>query len=141
MGSKRLMSINNHEHSMYTLSLLPESDCSDTNTTKRSHCKTKVWSILTRCWELFCKYFITACWHTRPHGYKLFGGMESDSGAKSMSTRDQEMKKRLQHHFRGHIQKWMDKDHPRFPWKAALHILLVGVVTAQVRYSTHRLAS
>jgi len=133
---------NNHEQSTYTLNLLPESDSGDTSgdtEAKRSHW-TSVWSILTvpiltRCWELLYKYFITACWHSRR--YKLVGGTETDSGVKaeravSMSTRDIELKKRLQDHFRGHIQKWMDRDHPRFPWKAALHILLVGIVTAQV---------
>ena len=117
------MSVNTHELSTYTR-LLPESD-GDTKKPQRT-------TILIRCWELLCRYFVTACWHSRH--CKQYGEVVNDSGrAAPMSTRDLEMKKRLKDHFRSHIQKWMDKDHPRFPWKAALHILLVGLVTAQVR--------
>lgn len=45
---------------------------------------------------------------------------------------DQRMKERLRHQFQDHIQKWMDRNHRRFPWKLVLHLLLVVSVTVQV---------
>lgn len=51
---------------------------------------------------------------------------------KAEQCSDAEMKRRLLWHFRSHVEKWADKDRPRFPWKATLHILLVALVTAQV---------
>ncbi|XP_065902044.1 mucolipin-3-like isoform X2 [Dysidea avara] len=45
---------------------------------------------------------------------------------------DHRIKKRLQLHFQDHIQKWSRDTHPRFPWKAVLHLLLVVFVTVQV---------
>ena len=45
---------------------------------------------------------------------------------------DHRMKERLQRHFQDHIQKWARDKHPRFPWKAVLHLLLVVFVTVQV---------
>jgi len=45
---------------------------------------------------------------------------------------DQRMKDRLIRHFQDHIRKWSRDKHPRFPWKAGLHLLLVVFVTVQV---------
>ena len=45
---------------------------------------------------------------------------------------DDRIKKRLQRHFQDHVQKWSRDIHPRFPWKAVLHLLLVVFVTVQV---------
>ena len=46
---------------------------------------------------------------------------------------DTRVKQRLKYQFQDHIQKWMDIRHRRFPWKATLHLLLVVLVTIQVR--------
>ena len=48
---------------------------------------------------------------------------------------DTRIKERLKHQFQDHINKWIYNRHPRFPWKLALHLLLVGLVTAQVSCS------
>ena len=45
---------------------------------------------------------------------------------------DSRMKEKLRHQFQDHISKWIQYKHPRFPWKLILHLLLVGLVTAQV---------
>jgi len=45
---------------------------------------------------------------------------------------DHRMKDRLRRHFQDHIRKWSRNKHPRFPWKAGLHLLLVVFVTVQV---------
>jgi len=42
------------------------------------------------------------------------------------------IKEKLKYHFQNHIEKWRNKDHPLFPWKATLHILLIILVTTQV---------
>ena len=114
MSINRLEDVNNHDHDHRAYVLLADSEAvaSDRRQTVQD---TTIWSL---CWAFLYRYFVVACYH---HGGPL------STGDSSM------MKKQLQSHFRSHIQKWMDKDHPRFPWKAALHILLVGLVTAQVR--------
>lgn len=48
---------------------------------------------------------------------------------------DARIKERLRHQFQDHVHKWVHYKHPRFPWKLALHLLLVGLVTAQVSCS------
>lgn len=45
---------------------------------------------------------------------------------------DCKMKKRIQHHFKDHVKRWLDSHRRRFPWKLILHLLLVAVVTTQV---------
>ena len=45
---------------------------------------------------------------------------------------DARLKRKLKHRFQDHINKWVQNKHPRFPWKLIVHILLVGLVTAQV---------
>ena len=45
---------------------------------------------------------------------------------------DSRIKEKLRHQFQDHIHKWVQYKHPRFPWKLAVHLLLVGLVTAQV---------
>jgi len=56
-----------------------------------------------------------------------------DWATKTLKERtDHRMKERLRRHFQDHIQKWSRDKHPRFPWKAVLHLLLVVFVTVQV---------
>jgi len=42
---------------------------------------------------------------------------------------DSRIKEKLRHQFHDHIRKWVS--YSRFPWKVILHLLLVGLVTAQ----------
>ena len=43
-----------------------------------------------------------------------------------------EQKKKVNEHFENHLQKWLGRQKPRFPWKALFHLLLVALVTIQV---------
>ena len=56
-----------------------------------------------------------------------------DHWKKKTRKADCVMRKRIRHHFQDHIRKWKDPERPRFPWKMILHIILVVVVTIQVR--------
>jgi len=59
----------------------------------------------------------------------------ADSTKKTLKERaDCNMKERLRRHYQDHVQKWSRERSPRFPWKAALHLLLVIFVTTQVSY-------
>lgn len=64
----------------------------------------------------------------------LCAGDEEDHWTKKTRIEkvDLRMKEKLRHQFQDHIHKWVHYKHPRFPWKLALHLLLVGMVTAQV---------
>ena len=65
-------------------------------------------------------------------GYTNAQGKEDHWKQKTREA-DRLMRKRILYHFKDHIRKWKDSDRPRFPWKMILHILLVIVVTVQVR--------
>jgi len=56
---------------------------------------------------------------------------ESEWGGR-MSRANSEMRAKLRHHFKSHIEKWTDETKRRFPWKLILHILLILLVTTQV---------
>ena len=61
------------------------------------------------------------------------GDNDEEEEWKRMTWRaDRKMKKRLSYHFKSHIEKWTDKTRRRFPWKLALHVLLLIIVTTQV---------
>ena len=45
---------------------------------------------------------------------------------------DSRIKEKLKHQFQDHIYKWVQYKQPKFPWKLAVHLFLVGLVTAQV---------
>ena len=63
----------------------------------------------------------------------------SDCTKKTLTERaDCNMKQRLRRHYQDHVQKWSREKSPRFPWKAALHLLLVAFVTTQVSCSMRR---
>ena len=108
------------------------------------------WLCLMSCWAFFhhyfTRYFIRACCHLHICRRRAddVDGNEIDlelstyptedplDGEADSCISDDHMKRRLLRHFRSHISKWLDKDRPRFPWKATLHILLVALVTGQV---------
>ncbi|XP_065902052.1 mucolipin-3-like [Dysidea avara] len=64
----------------------------------------------------------------------------SDCTKKTLTERaDCNMKQRLRRHYQDHVQKWSREKSPRFPWKAALHLLLVAFVTTQVSiFASHK---
>ena len=81
-------------------------------------CLVRVTTIFVTCKEFVEHYFIRAC----------LNHFLGESSAK-------DMKQTLRDHFRNQFQKWNNEERPLFPWKATLHILLVALVTAQVRES------
>ena len=105
-----------------------------------------VWSCLMSCWAFLHHYFIRACCHLHICKKRIEDNsndkdlelstypIEDPQEEEDSCISDDHMKKRLLRHFRSHVEKWIDKDRPRFPWKATLHILLVALVTGQVNY-------
>jgi len=113
-----------------------------------------LWSCLMLCWTFFYHYFIRACCHLHICRIQRSGndGNETDlelsaypptevedslGDVNSNISNDDRMKQRLLRHFCSHLEKWIDRDRPRFPWKATLHILLVALVTGQVSFKAN----
>lgn len=108
-------------------------------------------SRLSWCFKNLFRFTFGSCYYSRDDSHSHTGGHEltdytteereplinrdSEWTTKIQQERaDHRIKLRLQRHFQDHIQKWSRDKHPRFPWKAGLHLLLVVFVTAQVSY-------
>ena len=94
---------------------------------KSTNYKQRMLSFLYGLISLLIRYFVIACLNhgkTRPQSY----AQEEEKFESSRFV----LREKLRHQFKNHIEKWTDKEFPLFPWKTLLHVVLIGLVTAQV---------
>ncbi|XP_065902181.1 mucolipin-3-like [Dysidea avara] len=93
---------------------------------KSTNYKQRMLSFLYGLISLLIRYFVIACLNhgkTRPQSY----AQEEEKFESSRFV----LREKLRHQFKNHIEKWTDKEFPLFPWKTLLHVVLIGLVTAQ----------